>query len=47
MVPPPNQVATIVALQIQIGILRPATMKLAVEPALFDATAPMTSIIVK
>jgi hypothetical protein len=37
MVPPPNQVATIVALQIQIGILRPATIKLAAELALFEA----------
>ena len=47
MVPPPNQVAIIVALHIQIGILRPATMKFAVEFAFLDAMAPMTSIITK
>lgn len=37
----------IVAPQIQMGILRPATMKLAAEPDLFAAKAPMTSINMK
>jgi hypothetical protein len=36
-----------VALPIHIGSLRPATMKLAVEPVRFDAQAPMKSIITR
>ena len=37
----------IVALPIHIDSLRPATMKLAVEPVLFDAQIPMNSIITR
>ena len=37
----------IVALPIQIGILRPATMKFVVESAFFDAKMPMDSMITR
>jgi len=37
IVPPPNQVATIVALPIQTGNRRPATMKFAVLPDVREA----------